>query len=89
MAKRPKVCIDRVLPRDLMRLQQTKPMRNDIRRAISPIGKTWMNGLTLRLVVSGCNANVIPPGRGSLGRSVLPMPRPLLRMQPVTSAWPT
>lgn len=53
MADRPKVCIDRVLPRDLMRLQMTKPVRNGIRRAISPIGKTWMNGSTLRVRFMG------------------------------------
>jgi len=49
MADRPKVCIDRILPRDLMRLQMTKPVRSGIRRAISPIGKTWMNGSSLRV----------------------------------------
>jgi hypothetical protein len=49
MADRPKVCIDRILPKDLMRLQMTKPTKTGIRRAISPIGKTWMNGSTLRV----------------------------------------
>jgi len=53
MADRPKVCIDRILPRDLMRLQMTKPVRSGIRRAISPIGKTWMNGSTLRVRFMG------------------------------------
>ncbi len=53
MADRPKVCIDRILPRDLMRLQQTKPMRNGVRRAIAPIGKTWMNGSTLNVRFMG------------------------------------
>ncbi len=47
MDKCPKVCVDRILPRDLMRLQRTKPMRDGGRRAIAPIGKTWMNGSTL------------------------------------------
>ncbi len=40
MAERPKVCFERVLPKDLMRLQMTKPTKTGIRRAISPIGKT-------------------------------------------------
>lgn len=56
MATRPKVCIDRILPRDLMRLQPTKPVRNGIRRAIAPIGKTWMNGSTLRVRFLGGSA---------------------------------
>jgi len=49
MENRPKVCIDRILPRELMQLQRTKPMRDGGRRAIAPIGKTWMNGSTLRV----------------------------------------
>jgi len=53
MDNRPKVCIDRILPRDLMRLQPTKPMRNGGRRAIAPIGKTWMNGSMLRVRFTG------------------------------------
>ncbi len=48
-----KVCIDRVLPRELMRFQRT--MRGPQRRvrAISPIGKTWMNGSTLQVRFMG------------------------------------
>ena len=53
MENRPKICIDRILPRDLMRLQLTKPMRDGGRRAIAPIGKTWMNGSTLRVRFMG------------------------------------
>jgi hypothetical protein len=49
MENRHKVCIDRILPRDLMRLQPTKRMRNGGMRAVAPIGKTWMNGSTLRV----------------------------------------
>lgn len=49
MDNRPKVCIDRILPRDLMRFQPTRRMRDGARRAIAPIGKTWMNGSTLRV----------------------------------------
>ena len=36
-----------------MRLQRTKPMRDGGRRAIAPIGKTWVDGSTLRVGVMG------------------------------------
>jgi len=49
MAERAKVCIDRILPRELMRLQRTTRGPQGRTRAISPIGKTWMNGSTLRV----------------------------------------
>ncbi len=49
MADRPKVCIDRLLPRELMRLQRTTRGAQGRTRAVSPIGKTWMNGSTLRV----------------------------------------
>lgn len=49
MAARPKICVDRVLPRELMRFQPTTHRRGGPVRAISPIGKTWMNGSTLRV----------------------------------------
>lgn len=49
MAARAKVCIDRVLPRDMMRLQPTLRAPGGRTRAISPIGKAWMNGSTLRV----------------------------------------
>ena len=48
MDNRPKVCIDRILLRDLMQLQMTKPTKSGISRAVAPIGKTWTNGSTLR-----------------------------------------
>ncbi|MGH7462890.1 MAG: M12 family metallopeptidase, partial [Longimicrobiales bacterium] len=48
MAERPRVCIDRVLPAEQMRPQQTTRSRGRT-RAISPIGKTWMNGSKLRV----------------------------------------
>lgn len=55
MARRPKVCFDRILPRDLLRFQPT--VRRDGRvRAISPIGKTWMNGSELRVRFMGGTA---------------------------------
>jgi hypothetical protein len=46
MSNHEKVCIDRVLPRDLMTFQRTV-RRNGRTRAISPRGKTWINGSTL------------------------------------------
>ncbi len=48
MTSRPKICIDRILPRDLMRLQPTIRSRGRD-RAVAPIGKTWMNGSTLQV----------------------------------------
>jgi hypothetical protein len=51
--ERPKVCIDRILPRDLMRFQPTVRGREGRMRAISPIGKAWMNGSTLRVRFMG------------------------------------
>ena len=56
MAERAKVCIDRVLPRELMRLQRTTRGPQGRTRAISPIGKTWMNGSTLRVRFIGGTA---------------------------------
>jgi len=56
MADRPKVCIDRILPRELMRLQPTRRVRGGPPRAIAPIGKTWMNGSTLRVRFMGGTA---------------------------------
>lgn len=49
MKERVKICIDRILPRELMRFQPTVRGREGRVRAISPIGKTWMNGSTLRV----------------------------------------
>ncbi|MDH4271475.1 MAG: M12 family metallopeptidase [Candidatus Aminicenantes bacterium] len=46
MCERPKVCIDRVLPQDTRRLQPTVRRGGRV-RAISPRGKTWINGSTL------------------------------------------
>ena len=52
---RPKVCFDRILPRDTMRLQPTRNLAGRI-RAIAPIGKTWMNGSTLQVRFIGGTA---------------------------------
>ncbi len=56
MAKLPHVCFDRVLPRDLMRPQATTRGRPGVMRALSPIGKTWMNGSTLHVRFIGGTA---------------------------------
>jgi hypothetical protein len=55
MSERPKVCFDRILPRDLMRFQPTRRHGGRV-SAISPIGKTWMNGSTLRVRFMGGTA---------------------------------
>jgi hypothetical protein len=49
---RPKICLDRVLPRDLMSLQPTTRAKGRT-RAITPIGKTWMNGSRLQVRFMG------------------------------------
>lgn len=49
MTDRPKICIDRILPRDMMRFQTVSRGPGGQLRAIAPIGKTWMNGTTLRV----------------------------------------
>jgi hypothetical protein len=53
MPDAPKMCFDRILPRDLMRPHRRTrgPDGND--RAISPIGKTWINGSRLRVRFMG------------------------------------
>lgn len=56
MAERTKVCIDRILPRDMMRPQRTQRAVKGRTRAISPIGKTWMNGTTLKVRFLGGTA---------------------------------
>ena len=53
MTDRPKICIDRILPRDMMRLQTVARIAGGPVRAIAPIGKTWMNGSTLRVRFMG------------------------------------
>jgi len=52
MANRAKVCIDRVLPQQVMQPQRTMKSRGRD-RAISPIGKTWMNGSDLKVRFMG------------------------------------
>jgi hypothetical protein len=50
----PRVCFDRVLPKNLFQAQRTVPVRRGGPvRAISPIGKLWMNGSTLHVRFMG------------------------------------
>jgi hypothetical protein len=44
-----KVCFDKILPKDLMRPHRRTRGLDGNDRAISPIGKSWMNGTTLRV----------------------------------------
>lgn len=55
MPRRPHVCYDRILPRELLRHQPTV-RREGRARAISPRGKTWINGETLRVRFMGGTA---------------------------------
>src|SRR5688500_3384139 len=54
--QRPKVCIDRILPRDLRRPQRVIKSPRGQTRAIAPIGKSWMNGSVLRVKFIGGTA---------------------------------
>src|SRR6476659_8718780 len=45
----PKCCFDRILPRDLLRPHMTTTGPGGRVRAISPKGKTWINGSTLQV----------------------------------------
>ena len=56
MPQRPKVCFDRILPRDLRRHQPTVRTRDGRVRAIAPKGKAWINGSTLRVRFIGGSA---------------------------------
>lgn len=53
MAEREKICMDRILPRELMRFQPTTNRNERSVRAIALIGKTWMNGSRLRVRFMG------------------------------------
>ena len=56
MASRPHICFDRILPRELLRPLPTVATRGGRTRAISPIGKAWMNGSTLPVRFIGGSA---------------------------------
>jgi len=45
----PHVCFDRILPKDLMRPHRRTRGPDGSDRAISPIGKAWVNGTTLKV----------------------------------------
>lgn len=48
----PRPCIDRILPADIFRFQRAITEQGRL-QAVSPIGKAWMNGSTLRVRVIG------------------------------------
>ena len=52
----PKVCFDRILPRDLLRPRETTRGPGGRVRAIAPKGKSWINGSTLRVRFMGGSA---------------------------------
>ncbi|MEZ4554114.1 MAG: M12 family metallopeptidase [Dehalococcoidia bacterium] len=52
----PHICFDRILPRDLIRPVETRPGPAGRVRAISPKGKAWPNGSTLRVRFFGGTA---------------------------------
>jgi hypothetical protein len=56
MTAAPKMCFDRILPRDVMRPRLTTTAPNGQARAISPRGKSWLNGSTLRVRFLGGSA---------------------------------
>jgi hypothetical protein len=54
MAERPKVCIDRVLPKDVFRMQRVmRPRGGGPARAVFEFRKMWINGSTLRVFFIG------------------------------------
>ncbi|MDH3403591.1 MAG: M12 family metallopeptidase [Acidobacteriota bacterium] len=57
MAKAPKMCFDRLLPRDLKRMQLQREGAAGRSRAISLIGKQWPNGSTIRVRFLGGSAS--------------------------------
>jgi len=49
MARRPKVCVDRVLPQEMFRQQRVVSMRGGPARAVFEFRKMWMNASTLHV----------------------------------------
>ena len=49
MTKTRKICYDRILPRDMNKVQRTRMIGGGRTRAISPIGKQWINGSTIAI----------------------------------------
>jgi hypothetical protein len=66
MSKRAKVCTDRILPAELHRPQTTR-RSGGVLRAISPIGKSWMNGSTLHVRFIGGTARQRATAREQAG----------------------
>ncbi len=61
-----KCCIDRILPEELYTPHRTV-RREGVVRAIAPIGKTWMNGTTLRVRFQGGTKNQKEIARAQAG----------------------
>ena len=53
MSKSQKICYDRILPNHMNRVQRTRMMGGGRVRAISPIGKQWINGSTIKIRFRG------------------------------------
>jgi astacin (peptidase family M12A)/pre-peptidase len=53
MSKARKICYDRILPNHMNRVQRTMMMGNGRTRAISLIGKQWINGSTITIRFMG------------------------------------
>ena len=66
MPKRAKVCTDRILPHEMAKPQLTR-RSGGVMRAISPIGKSWMNGTTLRVRFIGGTAKQKATAREQAG----------------------
>ena len=49
MAKAKNICFDRILPRDVARVQRTMMMPDGRQRAIALVGKQWINGSTIKI----------------------------------------
>lgn len=53
MAKAPKMCFDKVLPWDLQKPHRMRVDGTGKKSAISPVGKQWVNGSTIRIRFMG------------------------------------
>ncbi|NIV74675.1 MAG: peptidase [Gammaproteobacteria bacterium] len=49
MPRAPHICFDRLLPWDLRRQQRTRALPDGRVRAVSPVGKQWVNGSAIRI----------------------------------------
>ena len=49
MSKAKRICYDRILPSGMNRVQRTRMIGGGRQRALSPIGKQWINGSTIKI----------------------------------------